>query len=175
MNLMHTPVELYVSRYATLNNKKEMNVNGSSKLKEFIFRVVDHAFNIGTIVITIEDGAALFANGDFGAISGALKKGLRFVVDRDGSETELEVFRTNRQLREHDEAHGRLGWENGDYSIHWEFSDELSGPLTLHKKEILKVQVRDDLRALDHLSVKVIGSKLTDEMMKHLNIGSHDG
>ena len=91
----------YLSEYLLDTGVMNMAVNG---LTPVIYRYTvpaDTRVFLKRGLLTMEDGAAAFAPGNFGALAGALANGIEIsITPSGGSKVILETWTTNRQIRD---------------------------------------------------------------------------
>lgn len=125
----------------------DMAVDGSTTPVDFIFTAVVLSFIERTMVV-ITDGLTDFTSSNFGAISGGLANGVEILIDSDGVEIPLALWKTNLDisLTMFDFTNP---FKNGAYVGRWTFSKDTGEPYALRPDDKFIVRIQDDLTGLD--------------------------
>lgn len=150
----------YLSVFLLDGVVKDMAVDGSITPVEYNFTVpTDRRVKLSRAFITIEDGPLAFRPGDFGAISGPLANGVEVsVTPSGGSKTVLELWQTNREIRNTYFDFDASFRTDGQYVGRWTITEDFDGgELFLNDSDKFSVLIQDDLGPLDFMSYRLKG------------------
>lgn len=149
----------YLSTFLLDSAAVDMAVDGSTPVEYSYTVPAGKKVKFTRGFITIEDGVSAFLPGNFGALS-ALTNGLQVSITPDGgSEVVLELWKTNREIRNSMFDFDQQFKSDGAYVGRWTFSKDLhNGGFSLNAGDKFSIIVQDNLTGLDHLSFRVKGN-----------------
>lgn len=154
----------YLSTYLLDGSTINMAVDGS--VTPVIYRYTVPANTRVSIVrsfITLEHGAAAFAPGVFAALGAELTNGVEIsVTPSGGSKVVLELWKTNRHVRDTFFDFDQTFRTDGIYTGRWTFANDLNGNgIVLKTGDVFDFKIQDDLSAVSYFSFKIKGRKQT--------------
>lgn len=149
----------YLSTFLLDGSTVNMNVDGSSTAVVYRYTVPsDKHVHVHRAFIVLEDGAAAFAPGNFGAIAGALSNGVEVSVTSVATKTVLETWTTNREIRSTMFDFDQQWRTDGQYSGRWTFTKDMHAKgITMHEGDKFDITIQDNLTGLDYFSFKIKG------------------
>ena len=154
----------YVSEYLTNGGSEDMAVNGGTPV-EFSYTVpADTIVYVTRSFVAIEDGSVAFNPAHFAALGAALGNGVEVsITPNGGSKVVLELWKTNRQVRDTMFDFDQEFKSDGAYIGRWTFGKDLGNftndkpGIELNAGDKFSVIVQDDLTDLDWMSFKIKG------------------
>ena len=152
----------YLSTYLLDGATIDMSVDGSGAAKIYRYTVpADTGVAVNRGLLTIEDGAAAFQPGNFGAIGSALTNGIEIsITPSGGAKVILETWKTNRQIRDTMFDFDQTFRTDGVYTGRWTFTKDLNQHgFVLMPGDVFDFKIQDDLSLMDYISFKLKGIK----------------
>ena len=150
----------YLSEFLLNAGTKDMAVDGTTPVEYSYTVPTGKVLKVARCFITMEDGAASFSPGNFGAIAGDLTNGVEVSVTSSGaSKVVLELWHNNREVRNTMFDFDTQFKVAGAYIGRWTFSKDLAnGGLILTAGDKISIIIQDNLSLLDHLSFRIKGT-----------------
>jgi hypothetical protein len=152
----------YESIYLLNGGSEDMAVNGSITPVVFSHTIAaDTRFSLNRSLLVMEHGAAAFNAAHFAALGSALANGVEVSITPDGgSKIVLELWKTNRQVRDTMFDLDQTFKTAGVYTGRWTFTKDLNEHgLVLNPGDVFAITIQDNLAAMDFFSFKLKGDK----------------
>ena len=151
----------YESVYLLNGGSEDMAVNGTTPAVFSHTVAADTRFSFNRGLLVMEHGAAAFNASNFAALGAPLTNGVEIsVTPNGGSKIVLELWKTNRQVRDTMFDFDQTFKTAGVYTGRWTLTRDLNEHgLVLNPGDVFAITIQDNLAAMDFFSFKLKGDK----------------